>query len=442
MPDTSRQERPPGPLLQPLWRTAWPAIDATDSDSLRRRKLAVRVGHLAMIFLVFVAAGSTPLVFPGDYSPLILAALLVADIFYVLWNIVGTRGLVTLVLWEKKEAPSLALRQPCCGALLFFALQMGMAALIYCLSDHGRFPNLAWLILLPPVAYAVFILEWPGIVTISLLMLGTVTLNIHRWHDWAFSGYAALAFSFALLFTVVFSMLAVQAEKARNEVQRLATELSDANLRLREYAVQAEELSATRERNRIARDIHDTLGHYLTVANMQLEAARALAPTDPARAQEAVGKAQAFIQEGLQDVRQSVASLRSSPLDNKSLAQALQELVKVTNTESPAADFAVVGAPRKLPPPAELSLYRAAQEGLTNARKHACAKHLHVRLDFQAGRSVILSVQDDGNGAILAQDQAGFGLRGLRERAQLLGGTLDIQTAPNAGFLLKFEVPA
>lgn len=441
MPDIACPETLAGPR-PPFWRTAWPEIGATDPDSLRRRKSAVRVGHLAMIFLVFIADASTPIVFPSDYSPLVLVALLVAGILYVLWNIVGTRGLVTLVLWEGKDAPSLSLRQPRCGALLFFAVQMGMAAFIYCLSDHGRFPNLAWLILLPPVAYAVFILEWPGIVSISLLMLATVTLSIHRWHGWPFPGYAALAFSFALLFTVVFSMLAVQAEKARHAVQRLAAELSEANRRLREYAVQAEELSATRERNRIAREIHDSLGHYLTVANVQLEAARALAPTDPAQALDAAGKAQAFIQEGLQDVRRSVASLRSLPLDNKSLTQALQELVNLTNAESPAADFSVAGIPRKLPPPAELSLYRAAQEGLTNARKHANAKHLHVRMNYQAERSVSLSVQDDGNGATLGPDQSGFGLRGLRERAQLLGGSLEIQTAPNAGFLLRFEVPA
>jgi signal transduction histidine kinase len=441
MPDTRSHETAPR-STQPFWRTAWPEIGGDDPDSLRRRKLSVRVGHLAMAFLVFVAAGSTPLVFPADYPAWSLAALLAAGLGYVLWNIIGTGGLVTLVLWEGSEAPSLALRRPRCGSFVFFVVQIGLAVFIYGVSDRGRVPNLAWLVLLPPVAYAVFILEGRGIFTISLLMLATITLSIHRTHGWAFAGYAALAFSFALLFTIVFSMLAVQSEKARNEVQRLAQELGEANRRLREYAVQAEELSATRERNRIAREIHDTLGHFLTVANVQLEAARVLAPTDPAKAREAAGKAQAFVQEGLQDIRRSVAALRSSPLDNKPLAQALQELVNLANTESPAADFAVLGTPRKLASPVELSLYRAAQEGLTNARKHAHAKSLRVRLDFQIERTVALSVQDDGDGAAMGPEQSGFGLRGLRERAHLLGGTLEIQTAPNAGFLLKFEVPA
>ena len=394
-----------------------------------------------MIFLLFASAGSTPLAIPADYSWLALAGLAVGCIIYALWNIVGTAGIVTLVLWERNEAPSISVRQPKCRALPFFIVQVALATLIYFVSDHGRIPNLIWLLLLPPVAYAVFILEWRGIAMISGLMLAVLILSLRRWHDWSFALYGGLAFFFAILFTIVFSVLAVQSEKARNEVQRLASELREANRRLREYAVQAEELSATRERNRIARDIHDSLGHFLTVANVQLEAARALAPKDPAQAHEAAGKAQAFIQEGLRDIRRSVAALRSSPLDNKPLAQALQELTGVTCAETPAAEFTVLGAPRSLPPPIELSLYRATQEGLTNACKHSKAKHVRVTLDFKAERSVNLSVEDDGAGAAKACDQGGFGLRGLRERAQLLGGSLTIQTAPNAGFLLNFEVP-
>ena len=441
MPDT----RCPEPSVQrppPWWRTAWPEIGSADADSLRRRKLAVRAGHLAMVLLVLAAAASTVLAIPANYSWPELAALLAGCLLYIGWNIVGTTGVVTLVLWDNHDAPPFSLRRPRVGSLPFFLIQIGLASGIYYLADHGRTPNLIWLLLLPPVAYAVFILEWRGIATIAGLMLAVLVLSFRRWHDWPLTLYGGLAFSFAILFTIVFSMLAVQSEKARNEVQRLATELRAANRRLREYAVQAEELSATRERNRIAREIHDSLGHFLTVANVQLEAARALAPSDPARAREAADKAQGFIQEGLQDIRRSVAALRSSPLDNKPLAQALAELVNLAGAELPAAEIAVHGAPRKLPPPVELSLYRAAQEGLTNARKYAHAGHVRVRLDYQAAQRVTLTVEDDGAGATGTEEAGGFGLRGLRERAQLLGGTLKLETAPGAGFRLQFEVPA
>ncbi len=441
MAETRRDTTTAGPQ-PPFWRTAWPETDATDSDSLRRRKLAVRAGHLAMVFMVFVAAGGAPLVNPKDYTAAQLVGLAGATVVYVFWNIIGTTGVVRLVLWEQKEARLASLRKPPCGVAVFFVVQLGLAALIDLLSDRGRIPNPAWLALLPPIAYAVFILEGRGIATVSVLMLAVLVGSSRPWHDWTYAVYAGLAFSFAILFTLVFSVLAVQAEKARGEVQRLAVELRAANLRLREQAVQAEELSATRERNRIAREIHDSLGHFLTVANMQLEAARALARNDPAPADEAAGKAQAFIQEGLRDIRRSVASLRNSPLDNKPLTQALQELVSVNNSEKPTVELAVFGTPRNLPSPVELSLYRAAQEGLTNARRHAQAAHVRILLDFQAKNTVALSVRDDGIGAGSPPDPGGFGLHGLRERAQLLGGSMNIETAPNAGFTLQFEVPA
>jgi len=87
-------------------------------------------------------------------------------------------------------------------------------------------------------------------------------------------------------------------------------------------------------------------------------------------------------------------------------------------------------------------LYRAAQEALTNAQKHSSAEHVRVALDFRVEKIVALCVRDDGVGAADHAGRGGFGLRGLRERAQLLGGTVAIETAANAGFRLKFEVPA
>ena len=101
--------------------------------------------------------------------------------------------------------------------------------------------------------------------------------------------------------------------------------------------------------------------------------------------------------------------------------------------------FSVVGVPRVLGPQAEQALYRAAQEGLTNARKHAAASRVTLTIDYRDPNSVQLIVQDDGQGA--HKTDSGFGLIGLRERVQLLGGSLRIDTAPNAGLTLTAEVP-
>ena len=392
---------------------------------------------LMVIFTVVIAVVADP----SSFNAVDLTLLVLAGIGYVLWNLIGTKGIVTLLLWEKAAPPPVEIRRPRCGVPAYFVVQIALAGLVYLILDHGRIPNLIWLALLPPVAYAVFLLEGRGIVFISLLMIALMMASAYRWHGFTYAIFAAVAFSFAVLFTVVFSLLAVHSEKSRNDVQRLATELEAANQRLREYAVQAEELAVTRERNRIAREIHDSLGHYLTVVNMQIEAARALETSNPAQAKAAIAKAQAFTQEGLQDIRRSLASLRTSPLDNKSLPNAVQELVTTCNEAGLPAQFELQGTPRPLAATAELSLYRAAQEGLTNARKHAQASRVRVIVNFQAAEKTSLLVQDDGRGATPEKLMGGFGLLGLRERAQLLGGTMQMESRPGMGFTLKLEVP-
>ena len=432
----------PNPSLnRSIFATAWPVTAQNDPDSLRRRKFAVRTGHLAMIIMILLTVGSAIAADPAKFGAANLTLLGMASACYVLWNLVGTQGVVALVFWDKATMPPVEARVPRCGALTYFTVQIALAELIYLTADQGHIPNLIWLVLLPPVAYAVFLLEWRGITFVSLLMIVVLAANSYRWEGLTYTIFAAVAFSFAVLFTLVFSLLAVHSERSRNDVQRLAGELEAANHRLREYAVQAEELAVTRERNRIAREIHDSLGHYLTVVNVQIEAARALESSDPGQARAAIAKAQAFTQEGLQDIRHSLASLRASPLDNKSLSDALQELVSTSNGAGLPTEYELQGTPRQLTSPAELSLYRAVQEGLTNARKHSQAGWVRVILDFQAVGQTSVIVQDNGLGAALEKASGGFGLLGLRERAHLLGGTVRVESRPNAGFTLKLEVP-
>ncbi len=421
--------------------TAWPAIAKTDSESLRRRIIAVRAGHLAMALMVVISVVSSILADHGDFKPSRIIILGVVSLGYIVWNLVGTQGIIGLVLWESNSPPPLETRVPRFGALPYFVAQIALGGMVYLSADHGHIPNLVWLVLLPPVAYAVFLLEWRGISLVSLIMIGILVANAYRWQGFVSAILAAVAFCFAVLFTLVFSLLAVHSEKSRNEVQRLATELEAANRQLREYAVQAEELAVTRERNRIAREIHDSLGHHLTVVNMQLEAARAVETNDPAHAREAIAKAQAFTQQGLKDIRNSLATLRASPLDNQSLTGALKELVASSNQTGLPTEFVLAGVPRPLSSMVELSLYRAVQEGLTNVRKHAQAKLVRVNLDFEHPHRTVLSVEDDGLGTNLEANRGGFGLLGLRERAHLIGGTLLLQSHPGVGFKLKLEVP-
>jgi signal transduction histidine kinase len=240
------------------------------------------------------------------------------------------------------------------------------------------------------------------------------------------------------LFVAVFTMVAVRERMARAEVERLASELSTANNRLREYATQAEELATTKERNRLAREIHDSLGHYLTVINMQLEAAKVVIENDPARSLEALGKAQSLTREGLADIRRSVAALRASPMSTNSLPEAVATLAREIQSAGLITDYTVSGQPRPLEPQVELTLYRVAQEGLTNIRKHAFASMVELKLDYRDDKTVRLLIKDNGVGS--KQPDGGFGLLGLRERIHLLNGQVRVQTAPEQGFSLEVEL--
>jgi len=125
--------------------------------------------------------------------------------------------------------------------------------------------------------------------------------------------------------------------------------------------------------------------------------------------------------------------------ERQSLPAALEELLEVTEDASLTTTLTILGNQRSLAPQPEQALYRAAQEGLTNARKHARAAHATLTLDFSQAGQVRLTVADDGCGA--STTDGGFGLIGLRERVQLVGGSLTLQTAPGAGLALMVEVP-
>lgn len=425
-----------------LAQAIWPPARPGDSESQRRKKFGVRSGHGAMAAMVLAAVLGTVAVDFREWEAAQLVALGIVALLSIGWNLVGTRGAVGLLLSEADRPASLSVRRPWGGPVVYFTVQLALAAGVYWMGDRGRVPNLLWLALLPPVAYSVFLLEWPGITGVTLATLAVFLASVVRWHGWVGVPYGLLAFSFALLFTLVFTLLIMGAERARSEVQTLAAELGSANAKLREYAVQVEELAVTRERNRLAREIHDSLGHYLTVVHVQIQAAQALRDTDPARSQEALSKARALIQDGLRDIRTSVATLRASPLDNRQLAEALAATIGEHRASGLDCRLTVRGSPRPLEPAAALTLYRAGQEGLTNVRKHSRATQATLTLDFEAEDRVSLGVTDNGiGGAAEPVAGSGFGLLGLRERAQLLGGRLRAGNAGGGGFLLEVEVP-
>lgn len=212
-----------------------------------------------------------------------------------------------------------------------------------------------------------------------------------------------------------------------------------ANRQLVRYATEAEELATLRERNRLAREIHDNLGHYLTAINMQLEAAQAVLDTDPARTRDILIKAQSLTKEGLAEIRRSIQALRAGSIENRTLPEAIQQLIEEHQAAGGLVEYHVEGEKRPCLPAIEMTLYRLVQEGLTNIRKHAGAAHAQVKLQYDE-HHLRLKIEDDGAGS--SQTDGGFGLLSSKERVQLVGGTLVIHTQPGHGFQLQVEIPA
>jgi len=195
--------------------------------------------------------------------------------------------------------------------------------------------------------------------------------------------------------------------------------------------------AALAERNRIGREVHDVLAHSLGALSVQLDAADALLESgnDSTRARELVQGARRLAVQGLEETRQAVHALRDEPV---ALAEQLASLAARDD-----AELVVTGAPHPLAPDAGLALYRAAQEAVTNARKHAPGAPVSIRLDFDP-HSTILTVTNglcpDAVASELRTTGGGFGLQGMRERIELLGGQV-VAEPSSLGFTVEVAVP-
>lgn len=340
------------------------------------------------------------------------AAVIALGIAYTLIGTIGSRAL------ENDPSPR--------TLILYFSAQIILGTTIILITRGA-----AWLLLLPTASQAiqylsrrVAILVCALIWVVTMLPLG-IMAGLQYLVGW---GFALLA---ALVFVAAFTQLLVSEQAARRE-------LAEAHRKLAEYAAQVETLATAQERNRLAREIHDGLGHYLTAINIQIKAASAVLQQNPESAQAALSAAQKLAEDALADVRRSISALRADPATARPLAETLEDLVEETRASGLSAELAIHGSPRPLPPQVEFALYRVAQEGLTNVRKHADASLVKLALNY-APDCIQLGVEDDGRGAETIQ--SGFGLLGVRERVELLGGTIQIDTARGKGFRICAEIP-
>jgi two-component system NarL family sensor kinase len=225
-------------------------------------------------------------------------------------------------------------------------------------------------------------------------------------------------------------------------VETLADQIAVAieNARLVE---RARELAASEERNRLAREIHDTLAQGLAAITLHLEMVDTLLESAAApRAREVVQRALALARANMEEARRSVHGLRAAPLDGRTLAQALTTLAAESAAQGGLIiDVDIVDGSRPLPVRVETGVYRIAQEALANVLRHAQARHATLHLLTLPDR-LHLTIDDDGQGFDPAQvPGSSYGLIGLNERARLLGGSLHVQSTPGAGTRLDVDIP-
>jgi PAS domain S-box-containing protein len=213
-------------------------------------------------------------------------------------------------------------------------------------------------------------------------------------------------------------------------------------IQLNQFAEQSQQAAVLQERNRMARDIHDTLAQGLTGVIVQLQAAEdATSRGYKEETRNHLQNAQALARHGLNEARRSVRALRPQALEESTFWEALKGLIKsATAGTSLQTEFQVRGEMRELPPMAQENLLHIGQEALTNTLKYAHATRFETRLNFKA-KEVRLELHDNGNGFKANERHDGFGLTGMRERAEQMNGILKVAAARGKGTKIVVLVP-
>jgi signal transduction histidine kinase len=221
------------------------------------------------------------------------------------------------------------------------------------------------------------------------------------------------------------------------ELKVKSKQLENTYLKLKEASKELEELTIVAERNRIAREIHDTVGHTLTTVLLELEAGERLIHIEPQTAKEKIGLAKAQVRRGLQDIRESVRTLQSG----KELMEFVPSLKLLIEETTKHGDIYIKYDIKELPkltPAQEKAIYRALQEGLTNGIRHGKSTAFVFVLEHD-NSNVHFMLQDNGKGSISIEK--GFGLSAMEERVKELGGVLLAQSSPEEGFQISITLP-
>jgi signal transduction histidine kinase len=304
---------------------------------------------------------------------------------------------------------------------LYFGAQILILCLLFLLRSNNEDAfNFLFLILtihIAVVSPARMAILWiaVGFGMLSLLILATVGLG---------GLYAILFYSVTFVVCGFFGSTIQEVERERDHNQRLVEELQSAQQKLRELAV-------IEERNRLARDLHDSVKQQVFAVSMQLGAARALLDEEN-QAYGPVAEAERLARQAGAELTTLIRELRPPNLEKKTLAEALQDYVIDWSRQNGIAADLKIDNVSSLPLPGDETLFRVTQEALANVARHSNARHVTVELADQDDE-IILRLEDDGVGFDLSQVEKGVGLDSMRERLETVGGHLNVSSGTSSG---------
>ncbi|MBE9045999.1 sensor histidine kinase [Pleurocapsales cyanobacterium LEGE 10410] len=222
--------------------------------------------------------------------------------------------------------------------------------------------------------------------------------------------------------------------------RQIRQKLANANEQLQKYAQTIEELAIVQERNRIARDIHDSLGHALTSLNIQMQTAVKLWDKEPVQAHSFLTQAQSLGKMAMQEVRKSVSTLREDAREERPLEARIETLVDDYRKGTGLSICTNICSCDTVTKPVAKTIYRTVQEALTNIFKYAEATEVRIKLKTTS-EELCLTVEDNGKGFDPQQKSSGFGLRGMQERTTSVNGQFQLTTAQGKGCRIKIKIP-
>jgi signal transduction histidine kinase len=240
-----------------------------------------------------------------------------------------------------------------------------------------------------------------------------------------------------------FCYLAMQAEEAQDRSEALLADLQVANRKLQDYAAQVQELTIVAERNRLARELHDSVTQIIFSLTLSAQSARILLDRDPSRAAAQLDHLQTLAQRALAEMRALIQQLHPPSIAEEGLVTGLRRLVSERQAQDGLKVDLQVRGERRLPANVEEGLYRVAQEALNNIVKHASTDQAVINLDLNEGNRVMMGIEDAGAGFDLekARSASGhLGLTSMAERIQALGGKLDVDSQPGKGTRIRVEL--